>query len=60
MGRQLKKEEGLEVFNIYKQYINYEITKKELMSKYIQMTKKNIRYWNTAFRLIKSNLIIII
>jgi|GEM_PF-4358764 len=44
MGRQLKKEERLEVFNIYKQYINYEITKKELMSKYIQMTKKNIRY----------------
>ena len=30
------------------------------MSKYIQMTKKNILYWNTAFRLIKANLIIII
>lgn len=24
------------------------------MSKYIQMTKKNIRYWNTTFRLIKT------
>ena len=24
------------------------------MSKYIQMTKKNIIYWNTAFRLIKT------
>ena len=54
MGRHLKKDEWLEVFNLYEQYINYDITKKELMSKYIQMTKKNILYWNTAFRLIKT------
>ena len=54
MGRHLKKDEWLEVFNLYEQYINYDITKKELMSKYIQMTKKNIIYWNTAFRLIKT------
>ena len=54
MGRNLKKDEWLEVFNLYEQYINYDITKKELMSKYIQMKKKNILYWNTAFRLIKT------
>ena len=39
MGRHLKKDEWLEVFNLYEQYINYEITKK-LMYKYIQMTEK--------------------
>ena len=54
MGRHLKKNEWLKVFNLYELYINYDITKKELMSKYIQMTKKNILYWNTAFRLIKT------
>ena len=54
MGRHLKKDEWLEVFNLYGQYINCDITKKELMSKYIQITKKNIIYWNTTFRLIKT------
>ena len=44
MGRHLKKDKWLEVFNLYEQYINYDITKKELMFKYIQMTKKNILY----------------
>ena len=30
MGRYLKKDEWLEVFNLYEQYINYDITKKNL------------------------------
>ena len=30
MGRHLKKDEWLEVFNLYEQYINYDITKKNL------------------------------
>ena len=30
MGRNLKKDEWLEVFNLYEQYINYDITKKNL------------------------------
>ena len=54
MGRHLKKDEWSEVFNVYEQYIKYYITKKELISKYIQMTNKNILYWNTTFRLIKT------
>ena len=39
MSRHLKKDEWLEVVNLYEQYINYDITKK-LMYKYIQMTEK--------------------
>ena len=39
MSRHLKKDERLEVVNLYEQYINYDITKK-LMYKYIQMTEK--------------------
>ena len=39
MSRHLKKDERLEVVNLYEQYINYDITKK-LMYKYIQMKKK--------------------
>ena len=30
MDRHLKKDEWLEVFNLYEQYINYDITKKNL------------------------------
>ena len=52
MSRHLKKDEWLEIVNLYEQYINYDITKK-LMYKYIQM-KKNILYWNTIFLLIKT------
>ena len=28
MGRHLRKDEWLEVFNLYEQYINYDITKR--------------------------------
>ena len=54
MGRHLKKNEWLKVFNLYELYINYDITKKEFMSKYIRITKKNINYWKNALHLIKT------
>ena len=54
MGKHLKKDEWLEVFNLYEQYINYGITKQELMFKYIGTTKKNINYWKNVLHLIKT------
>ena len=54
MGRHLKKNEWLKVFNLYELYINYDITKKEFMSKYIRITKKNINYSKNVLHLIKT------
>lgn len=56
MGRHLKKDEWLEVFNLYEKYINYDITKQEIMSKYIGTTNKNINYWKNVLHLIKIKL----
>ena len=54
MGRQLNKDEWLKVFNLYEQYNNYDITKKEFISKYIRITKKNITNWDNVLHLIKT------
>lgn len=54
MGRQLKKEEWLEIFNLYEQYINYDITKKNLCLNIYKWQRKIFFIWNTAFRLIKT------
>lgn len=54
MGRQLNKYEWLKVFNLYEQYNNYDITKKEFISKYIRITKKNITNWDNVLHLIKT------
>ena len=54
MGRHLKKNEWSKVFDLYEQYNNYDITKKEFMSKYIRITKKNINYWRNVLHLIKT------
>ena len=49
MSRHLKKDEWLEIVNLYEQYINYDITKK-LMYKYIQMKKKySLLKYNLSF-----------
>ncbi|ASI54028.1 IS3 family transposase [Metamycoplasma hyosynoviae] len=53
MGRQLKKEEWYEIFKWYKQYLNYDISRNELIVKYISFTnKRNER--KSIFRLIKN------
>lgn len=41
MGRQLKKEEWYKIFGWYKQYLNYDISRNELIFKYISFTNKN-------------------
>lgn len=54
MGRQLNKDEWLKVFNLYEQYNNYDITRKEFIFKYIRITKKNITNWDNVLHLIKT------
>lgn len=39
MDIHLKKDEWLEVFNLYEQYINYDIKKRIYVYKYIKMAK---------------------
>lgn len=60
MDRHLKKDEWLEVFNLYEQYINYDITKKNLYLN-IYKRQRKISIIERMFCIwLKTNLIITI
>ena len=55
MGKHLKENEWIKIFEFYKKYITLEITKKEFIQKYKLISKREI-FNNYTFYIIKKKL----